>query len=78
VTLQRQAQSILVEQCFSKDVRSAKANQQVLISLHESASMTVLRALAFVVNNDEKEAENVITMKGIIQSQADCDELHEA
>lgn len=50
----------------------------MLIDLHESASMTVLRAFAFVVNNDEKEAENVITMKGIIQSQADCAELHEA
>lgn len=50
----------------------------MLIDLHESASMTVLRAPAFVADNDETEAENVSSMKGISQSQASCDELNEA
>ena len=37
----------------------------MLIDLHESASMTVLRAPAFVADKDETEAENVSSMKGI-------------
>ena len=68
----------LVEQCFANDVKISQATQQVLIDLHSSVSMTVQQALASVAKNDETEAENVISMKGIIQGQVNSAEQHEA
>ena len=68
----------LVEQCFANDVNISQATRQVLIDLHSSVSMTVQQALASVANNDETEAENVISMKGIIQGQVNSAEQHEA
>lgn len=68
----------LVEQFFNNDVRISQATQQVLIDLHASVLMTVQRALTSVANNDETEADNVISMKGIIQNQVYTAEQHEA
>jgi phosphate:Na+ symporter len=68
----------LAEQCFANDVRISEATQNVLGDLHTAIAGSVELALHSVVENDAKEAQKVIAMKGAIQAQVEFAEQHQA
>ena len=68
----------LAEQCFAHDVRISAATQAVLGSLHTTIADTVRRALHSIAKNDAEEAQEVVAMKGKIQSQVVSAEQHQA
>jgi len=68
----------LAEQCFASDVRISEATQQVLGGLHTTIAGSVERALQSVARNDVAAAQEVIAMKGEVQTEVELAEQHQA
>jgi Na+/phosphate symporter len=68
----------LAEQCFASDVRISEETQQVLGGLHSTIAGSVERALQSVAKNDVVAAQEVIAMKGEVQTEVELAEQHEA
>ena len=68
----------LADQCFANDVRISEATQTVLVGLHSTISGSVERALRSVTENDVEAAQDVIAMKGAVQTEVELAEKHQA
>jgi len=68
----------LAEHCFNNDVRISEATQHVLFGLHTTIAGSVERALHSVATNDTAAAQDVIAMKGDIQTEVELAEQHQA
>jgi len=68
----------LAEQCHAESVIISEATKQVLGDLHATIAGSVERALYSVSKNDQDAAQNVISMKGAVQTQVESAERHQA
>ena len=59
-------------------MRISEATQKVLVGLHSTIAGSVERALHSVARNDVEAAQDVIAMKGEIQTEVELAEQHQA